>query len=766
MSSDSAEISHEQEYVSTLYRRLDEMREQSGRRLATLLRQAGGTPQAKTERDSGVALYTDQVAQYGAVEAGLCFGRLDFEEADQERRYVGRIGIFDDGDDHRPLLLDWRAPAARPFYLATAASPDGVRRRRHIRTRRRDVVGLDDEVLDLDAARESVHEGLTGEAALLSALGASRTGRMRDIVETIQVEQDGVIRAPMDGVLVVQGGPGTGKTAVALHRAAYLLYTHRRELSSRAVLIVGPNQTFLRYIGQVLPSLAETGVLLGTLGHLVPGVIARRSEPDDVAEIKGRPVMVDVLAAAVRDRQRVPDAPLPIKLETAANAETLSLDPETVRVARERARRSDRPHNLARQLFDTEIVHALADQLAEKIGFDPYANDPLGEGDAPGEEIIFDDGDLAEIRRELRREPDLLGTLDWLWPILTPQQLVAGLFASDKRLAVAFAHLGEDAAKLRREPSGGFTPADVPLLDEAAELLGEDEASKAALAERLRQAAIEYAEGALEIARGSVSIDAEDEVENEILSASDIIGASELAERHEDGERLTAAQRAAADRTWAFGHVIVDEAQELSPMAWRLLMRRCPSRSMTVVGDVAQTGDLAGTSSWDGIFAPYVADRWRLAELKVNYRTPAEIMAVAAEVLARIDPTLEPPRSVRQSGVEPWTRPLDAAQLPKVVLDEAAEVGDGRLGVILPAGRMAELGPQIAEAVPEVVLGAEPDLEKRVAVLTVRQAKGLEFDSVVVVDPDAIVAESPRGQNDLYVALTRATQRLGVLTAS
>jgi DNA helicase IV len=766
LSSNSAEISHEQGYVSALYRRLDEMREQSARRLATLLRQTGGTPQAKTERDSGVALYTDQVAQYGAVEAGLCFGRLDFEDERAQPRYVGRIGIFDEAHDHGALLVDWRAPAARPFYLATAASPDGVKRRRHIRTRRRTVVGLDDEVLDLEAARGSVHEGLTGEAALLSALSASRTGRMRDIVETIQAEQDRIIRAPLDGVLVVQGGPGTGKTAVALHRAAYLLYTHRRELSTRAVLIVGPNKTFLRYIGQVLPSLAETGVLLGTLGDLFPGVVARRSEPDEVAEIKGRSVMADVLAAAVRDRQRLPDEPLPITLETAAQGETLYLQPETVRAARERARRSEKPHNLARPAFETEIVHALAAQLAEKIGFDPYAHDPLGEGDAPGEEIIFDEADLAEIRRELRKEPEVLGTLDWLWPILTPQQLVAGLFASDKRLAVALEHLGEDATKLRRDPRGGFTPADVPLLDEAAELLGEDEASKAALAERLRQARIAYAEGALEIARGSVSIDAEDEVENEILSATDIIGASELAERHEDGEQLTAAQRAAADRTWAFGHVIVDEAQELSPMAWRLLIRRCPSRSMTVVGDVAQTGDLSGTSSWDGIFAPYVADRWRLAELKVNYRTPAEIMAVAAQVLARIDPALEPPRSVRQTGVEPWTRPLEPAQLPKVVLDEAAEVGDGRLGVIVPAGRLAELGPPIAEAVPEVVLGGEPDLEKRVAVLTVRQAKGLEFDAVVVVDPDAIVAESPRGQNDLYVALTRATQRLGILTAT
>jgi DNA helicase IV len=749
LSSSSGEIDREQQYVSALYERLDAMREQSQHRLAGVLHQSGGTPQARSERESAAALYREQVAQFGAVENGLCFGRLDFHQG--ESRYIGRIGLFDESGDYRPLLLDWRAPAARPFYLATAASPEGVRLRRHIRTRLRTVVDLDDEVLDLDAVHEG-HEGLAGEAALLAAVTAKRTGRMRDIVETIQAEQDHVIRAPLDGVLVVQGGPGTGKTAVALHRAAYLLYTHRRELSTRAVLIVGPNQTFLRYISQVLPSLAETGVLLGTLGDLFPGVTARRPEPAEVAEIKGRLAMTEVLAQAVRDRQRVPDEPLPIALDEG----TLRLDPETVRRARERARRSGKPHNLARALFDTEIVHALADQIAERIGFDPYANDPLGGGDAPGDEQLMGEPDLAEIRRELRKEPELLGTLDWLWPMLSPQQVVAGLFASAERLGRTGLPVDEQELLLR-DPRGGFSPADVPLLDEAAELLGEDEASAAALAERLRRARVAYAAGALDIVMGSRSIDVEDELEPEILAATDLIDAERLAERHEDGEWLTSAQRAAADRRWAFGHVIVDEAQELSPMAWRLLMRRCPSRSMTVVGDVAQTGDLSGTSSWGQVFEPYVADRWRLAELAVNYRTPAEIMAVAAEVLAKIDPELRPPRSVRESGVPPWTRAVDAEGVPDVVRAEAERVGDGRLGVLVPAARLDQLTKELPEA--------NSDLESPVAVLTVRQAKGLEFDSVLVVDPDAIVAESPRGQNDLYVALTRATQRLGILTS-
>jgi DNA helicase IV len=264
------DIDHEQKYVTTLYERLDGMREQAADRRCGALKANGGTQQARSERESVVALYTEQLASLSAVESGLCFGRVDVEAGNP--RYVGRIGIFDDAGEYEPLLLDWRAPAARPFYLATAADPQGVRRRRHIRTVERRVVGLDDEVLDLaEAASAPTHDGLTGEAALLAAVGAARTGRMRDIVETIQTVQDRVIRADLGGVLVVQGGPGTGKTAVALHRAAYLLYTHRRELSTRAVLVVGPNETFLRYIAQVLPSLAETGVLLATLGDLFPG---------------------------------------------------------------------------------------------------------------------------------------------------------------------------------------------------------------------------------------------------------------------------------------------------------------------------------------------------------------------------------------------------------------------------------------------------------------------------------------------------------------
>ncbi|SCF15158.1 DNA helicase IV [Micromonospora tulbaghiae] len=746
------EIGREQEYVSMLYDRLDGMREQAARRLDEELRHTGGTQQARSQRDSTVAMYADQVEQFSAVESGLCFGRLDGD--DGAVRYIGRIGIFDSSGDYDPLLMDWRAPAARPFYLATAANPQGVRRRRHLRTRDRKVTGLNDEVLDIAAASPTAHEELTGEASLLAALNAGRTGRMRDIVETIQAEQDRIIRADLPGVMVVQGGPGTGKTAVALHRAAYLLYTHRQQLSTRGVLLVGPNATFLRYISQVLPTLAETGVLLRTQADLFPGVHARRAEPATTAALKGRAVLADVLAAAVRDRQWVPDEPVTIELP---QREVLTLDPETVRQARDRVRRTGRPHNLARALFDVEIVHALADQVAERIGADPL-----------GGENLLSEADRAEIRRELREEPEIRAALDELWPVLTPQRLLADLYASPERIATAAPMLTDaERAALHREP-GGWTPADVPLLDEAAELLGEDERAAVARRERIRALEREYAEGVLEIWRGSRSIDVEDEADGgEILGVTDLIDADRLSERQEEYDRLTTAQRAAADRTWAFGHVIVDEAQELSPMAWRLLMRRCPSRSMTIVGDVAQTGALAGTPSWSEALAPYVADRWRLEELTVSYRTPAEIMAVAADVLAEIDPALRPPRSVRATGVPPWDRAVPADRLVHELVEatarEAASLGDGRLGVLVPTGRVTELGGAVVAALPEATVGEQPELANRVVVLTTEQAKGLEFDSVLVVDPARMVSESPRGNSDLYVALTRATQRLGIL---
>ena len=731
-----------------LYGRLDGLRDRASTRLAQVLRQSGGTHQARTEREAFSVMYSQQLSQLDAAENGLCFGRLDFHH--DGRRYIGRIGIHDDSGDYEQLLMDWRAEAARPFYLATAASPADVSRRRHIKTRGRTVVGIDDEVLDLTEADPSKHEGLTGESALLAALNASRTGQMRDIVETIQAEQDWIIRSDLAGVLVVQGGPGTGKTAVALHRAAYLLYTYRNQLLKRGVLVVGPNATFLRYIGQVLPSLGETSVLLSTVADLYPGISASGAEPAAVAAIKGREAMANVVAAAVRDRQRVPGAPV----EIVVDRETLRLSPAACTKARERARRSRRPHNQARRVFAGEIIDALTQQLTARIG-----------ANVLGEANLLSQADLEDMRQEVRSDREVRALIEELWPILTPQRLLAELFSSPDRLAVAAGRklTADERAALLRDPDSAWTPADVPLLDEAAELLGEDDRAVRAAAERRRREEVAYARGVLDI----IARDEDDDPE--ILMGSDLVDASRLATRQEEDAGLTAAERAAGDRTWSFGHVIVDEAQELSEMAWRMLMRRCPGRSMTIVGDVAQTGDLAGTSSWEHVLDRYQGARWRLTGLTINYRTPAEIMAVAADVLAAIDPELELPRSVRETGAMPWrlqVAPDDlGASLAEATQRAAERLGDGRLAVIVPAARQRELAEAVSVTVPDAAVGEQPELERPVVVLTVAQAKGLEFDTVLIADPAGILAESPRGLNDLYVALTRATQRLGVVHA-
>ncbi|GIE06442.1 DNA helicase [Paractinoplanes durhamensis] len=738
------DLRSEQAYLTTLYDRLDSLRDQADQRLKAVLLESGGTPQGRANREANRGYYADQLAQMNAVENGLCFGRLDF--AADAPRYIGRLGLSAPDHDQDPLLIDWRAPASRAFYLATAVSPDGVTRRRHLRTKGRTLTAIDDEVLDIQAGRAGGREDVTGEAALLSALTAERTGRMRDIVETIQAEQDEIIRAGLNGVTVVQGGPGTGKTAVALHRAAYLLYTYRAQLTKQGVLILGPNATFLRYISQVLPSLAETGVLLATLGDMFPGVRARAVERPAVAAVKGRLAMLDVLARAVTDRQTVPDD----FVEVDHDGYPLRIERTVLEDARAAARRTGRPHNVARAVFVTEAIHALSLQIAERIGADPLGGDNL-----------LSAADLAETRRELREDVDVQQALFDFWPVLTPRQVLRDLLGDADRLASA----GGDPLLLRAYDAR-WAPADVPLLDELAELLGIDETLKKRQAAAERREAIEYAEGVLEIVEGSRSLDFEDQ-EEEILSAIDVVDASAFVERHEVIDTRTAAERAAADRSWVFGHVIVDEAQELSPMAWRLLMRRCPSRSMTVVGDVAQTSELAGTTGWEQVFEPYVAQRWNLVELTVNYRTPAEVMAVAADVLAAVDPALQPPRSVRSAGVPPWALRVPRVALPAetiaAVRVEAAEVGDGRVGVLVPEALQEELGRHLVEGIPGAAVGEQPDLLNQVVLMTVRQAKGLEFDAVVVVEPDEIIAESPRGLSDLYVAVTRATRRLGVL---
>ena len=760
----AAELEQEQAYVSMLYRRLDTLRERTQAELERALGyEGGGNVQARVDRDAFVARHSGRLAQLAAAEHGLCFGRLD--RSDGSHLYIGRMGLLD--DDREPLLVDWRAPAAQPFYRATWAAPSGVVRRRHLRTRGRQVLGIEDDVLDLDSLSDAEREGLSGEAALLAALTASRTGRMGDIVATIQGEQDRIIRADLPGVLVVQGGPGTGKTAVALHRAAYLLYTHRQRLARRGVLVVGPNPTFLRYIEQVLPSLGESDVLLSTVGGLFPGVAATGQEPLEVAAVKGDPRMVGVLAAAITDRQQLPDADVVVEV----GGVRLRLDPATCAEARRRARAAGTPHNEARSVFRRELVLALADQMVAALTRD------LPEVDLPDDDLLVDlfpderllDPDLDEIRAELAAHPAVRSALDRLWPRLTAQQLVGDLLASPERLAAAGGHLDPAELALLHRPAAaddgpGWTPADVPLLDEAAVLLGDDGArarrAEARQAERDR-AELAYAREVL--ANTTIGDAARYTPDTSAIDPSVLAGRWRVR-----GPADGLADRARQDRTWVFGHVIVDEAQELSPMAWRMVMRRSPSRSMTVVGDVAQTGAPWGPGSWAQALDPQAAGRWRVEELTINYRTPAEIMAVAADVLASLGTGLEPPRSAREGGATPWRLRVGpdelAARLPAVVAAEADAVGDGKLAVLVPAGQAEPLAEAIGTAVPAATSRQGPAvLDAPVVVLTVGEAKGLEFDAVVVVDPAAMLAAGPHGANDLYVALTRTTNRLGVV---
>ncbi|MFF2325009.1 MULTISPECIES: HelD family protein [unclassified Streptomyces] len=723
----------EQEFVDRLYDRVDALRGVTEQHVEEALTPVGNGLQARLERDVLVAERSGLLAALNAVDGSLCFGRIDLH--DGAAHHIGRIGMREDDTERTPLLIDWRAPVARPFYLATGHTPMGLRRRRHITTEGRTVTELHDEILDLGDRERTGFEDPSGDAVLLAALSSARTGRMGDIVRTIQAEQDRIIRAPHRGVLVVEGGPGTGKTAVALHRAAFLLYEHRELLAKRAVLVVGPNPAFLRYIGEVLPALGETGVLLATQAELFPGVHARGTDTPRAAAVKGGAGMAEALALAVRDRQGLPEPGAPVVIPH--DDGDLVLDREIAHQARQAARETRLPHNLARPYFTFHVIDALTAQLTERIGADPYG----------GPNLLGPD-DIAQLGKSVAASEEVHAAVGELWPVLTPEGFLADYLSEPVYVP------DEDAEAIRRVPGDGeWTPADVPLLDEAAELLGVDDSAERAAAEAERQERIAYAQGVLELSQGSETYEFEDE-ESEVLAAHDIIDAERMAERQEEADHRSAAERAAADRTWAFGHIIVDEAQELSPMAWRLLMRRSPTRSLTLVGDPAQTSEEAGVGSWEKILEPYVGDRFEHVGLRVNYRTPAEIMDLAARVVRVQNPTFEPPGSVRSTGFPPWTRDA-GADLAGAVERAVAELTpqEGRLAVIAPCA----LHEEIAAPLDGVTAGAEPDLTRPVVLLGPREAKGLEFDHVLVVEPGRF------GTSDLYVALTRATQRLGIV---
>ena len=782
------EIAAEQEVVDLAYGELDRRLAEAKRFLAaTQARGGGGTHQSRGERDAYAAHYANLISSLEGVEDRLVFGRMDSgadAAAEQgparsdpvagsgRRHYVGRTGLQD--AQHREVVLDWRAPLARAFYQATASDPMGIVRRRHIQTRARTVLGVEDELIDVsglgaptDRTAEpggAVSTGLQGEGALIAAMSTARDGRMGDIVATIQAEQDRVVTSDGTGVLVVQGGPGTGKTAVALHRVAYLFYSERTRLERSGVLLVGPSRTFLRYVEQVLPSLGETGVVSTTLADLVPGVRARGAEPAETAEVKSRAVWATILRRAVRDLQRVPDSPRPITVD----GTRLELRPADVREAVVRARRSGRPHNLARETFVLWLLERLTDQLASATSRD--ASDP---------------DTRAWIREDIRTARDARREINLCWMPTTPVGLLERLWARPALLERLAPELeARERALLQRAAGAEPTPADVPLIDELAELLGPSEdaqAHRARLQARRHEELVAYAAQA---------------IESQELGGG-VVDAEMLADRVEaPGPSLTLAERARADRTWTYGHIVVDEAQELGAMAWRALARRCPVRSFTVVGDLTQYSGPSAPRSWadalaalgtrpdpreGGRAASPASTPLHLEALTVCYRTPATIMAAAQEAVTALGrPPAFPVSSVRDlpdclrvddlsrerlqdEDEEVWARALrEAVHEESAALDRAVGVDEGRIAVITPR---ADDDAAALAADPRLAGALEaPDgdvLRSRLVVMSPRMSKGLEFDVVVLVDPAVVGRTSP---GDLYVAMTRPTRRLRMVS--
>lgn len=724
-------IADEQRYVDTLFSHLDDEVSTAQHRLKQVARDVdpdNPDADALVRRETEYHSLNAKLDTLNIAETGLVFGRIDIADDHPEnpvpssgtldRRYIGRMGLDDRADDYRTLLLDWRAPMARPYYLATTAHPEGVHARRNIRMRGRSVTAVDDEVLVGVGGDEDNHSDgsdVGSEAALRRTMNAPRTGFMQSIVETIQREQDEIIRDPTRGVLVVGGGPGTGKTAVALHRVAYLLYTWRDQLARTGVLIIGPNRTFLDYISRVLPELGETGVVLSTAQDLVPGFRPTLSDSLVTREVKGSAEMTTILKRAVQNWQTIPDEPATLRIDGI----DIEATPRMITAARTRARRSRKPHNEARPFFAETLTQLLAEALAERIG-----RDPLGGAN------LLSSADIDQLHDDLAEEPQVAALIDEHFPTLTPTHVLSHLL-SDRDALHAAAYDYDDVTResLYRCDGDAFTASDTALIDELHMLIGTmSPADEAAKADEEWRDLVADAEDALDILASSANTDTDDEFEAEVLSAHDIIDPETLASRQRVTDVRSTAQRAQQDMTWAYGHVIVDEAQELSAMEWRMVFRRCPSRWMTLVGDPAQTSSPAGVDTWEDALSPFVGQRIRTHQLSVNYRTPAEIMEVADDVLHRIDPLARPSTTVRASGE------------PVRFLPENTDI----------ASVVQELEPRGG----------------LVAVITadnVDGVKGLEFDHVVVDKPAAIVSRSPQGWQDLYVALTRATQTLTVV---
>jgi DNA helicase IV len=670
------DLDSEQEHIDRAYACLELARERASNITSMVEVERGGTNQARFEREAIFEGVVNRLIQLDVGDRSLVFGRID-PAGTGEKFYIGRIGVWDANQD--PVVVDWRAPVAEPFYRATGREPMGLERRRHFATRHRTLLGIEDELFGELAVVEGA-QVVRGQGALIAALEEARTGRLGDIVATIQGEQDQIIRAPMPGVLVVQGGPGTGKTVVALHRAAYLLYSHRFPLEGQGVLVIGPNRLFLAYIEQVLPSLGEAGVELAVPADLLrPSVRVDGLDAEPTGRVKGDLRMSDVLARAVRDRQR----PLRGDLVVGYGVQRLRLTvTESERIVGE-ARRRSRRHNSGRKMVEEGLFAALADSARRPV-------------------------DAATVRERVRHDLAVREALEWMWPVLTPAHLLHDLYGSRPLLTSANrGRFGDDEiARLHRPRSRHaddvvWTFQDVPLLDEARALLG-------------------YRPG----------------------------------RRDEDAIRT-------------YGHICVDEAQDLSPMALRMISRRSLNGSLTVVGDIAQATGAWAHDDWDSVL-DQLPDKHepRRHELTIGYRIPAPAMELANRVLPHAAPGLRPPEAVRHRGDPP--RVVDAREglAPAIIAAvevERAEVGEGNVAVIVPGSLYDFVNDALDEG--EITHGgpSRSGLDQQVTVVPVRLVKGLEVDAAIVVEPARIVAEELQGVRSLYVALTRATKRVAVV---
>ena len=748
MSSYASQLHEEQQAVDRAYGRLDDLRAEMWQRLDTV-RAAGshGSPTQRSERDSFATMYENRLTQLRSVEDRLVFGRLDAKNGD--RHYIGRIGLS--SPDHEPILTDWRAEAARPFYEATPSNHGDIVMRRHITLSFREVVGVEDEVLDVhsDQVGQASSAGtLTGEGALLASLSSRRTGKMTDIVATIQAEQDRIIRSDMNRAVVVQGGPGTGKTAVALHRAAYLLYTHRRTLERSGVLVVGPSSAFLHYIDQVLPSLGETGVVSRTISDLIPGITATAVDSPYAAKLKGDRRMTSVVANAIAARVRVPAA-LPTVTISGIQVPMLATDIEQ---AQADAKRTRQPHNKARETFIRSMLTSMQNRYAEQLDYTP---------------------DQAELNRAmslLRMNEQVRKTLNLCWLPMTAPWLIDQLFAHPERLKSLAGWLTDnDIAALARPKGSPLSRSDIPLLDEAMDMLGPDPKAVArqSAADARRAAEEQYAKDTLAATGLGGGI-----VSSQML----------LDQMNGDDAELTA-QRAAADREWTYGHIVVDEAQELTAMDWRMLIRRCPSRSFTIVGDVAQTSALGGTRRWSkSMNRLFGESHWDLNELTINYRNPQEVSELASRFaeeeglyISTVNAVRTIPDSVSRNVVPDMSSLLEttAEQAAQLAEQFVSADGTGRIAVICPDNLIAPVRDAVRRKLAVILDPAEyarlieqPEWDEQISVCGTETVKGLEFDAVVVVEPGLIEDDAPSrlgAASDLYVAMTRPTQKLVIV---